>query len=339
MPRKRIKQHSCANCGFHFTTESEHTNFCPQCGQENHNPRFPLVHYGYELLEGFLHFDTKFLFSFKTLLFKPGQMTLDYINNIRGRYMPPLRLFIFISIFALLITGLFEKNLAHSGYFGTSSAGEKDDHLTISEQFDRAADTVQDEILVPPFSLVMNNPKVTNADLRKLKKNPTDSIGAWLIENGYTNNILTRFYARNKKLRISRQMTIPEVTMMVSGIFKWLFLIMIPINALLLFLLFYKKKLFFYDSMLYSIHFTSFFLIMYSILLLEVLWIPKYSITLTFILSLIILLILLIYLALSLKKVFTFSWFGTLARMSICGMMSFTIYQLVHYTISMNSGR
>ena len=84
MVRKKLKQHSCANCGFEFSASSEHTNYCPNCGQENHNPRFPLIHYGYELLEGFLHFDTKFLYSFKVLLLKPGKINHDYINNFRN---------------------------------------------------------------------------------------------------------------------------------------------------------------------------------------------------------------------------------------------------------------
>ncbi|NJO25752.1 MAG: DUF3667 domain-containing protein [Bacteroidia bacterium] len=59
-------------------------------------------------MEGFLHFDTKFLYSFKVLLFKPGKISYDYINNIRGRYTPPFRLFIFISIFALIVMGILK---------------------------------------------------------------------------------------------------------------------------------------------------------------------------------------------------------------------------------------
>jgi hypothetical protein len=172
MARKRLKQHSCANCGFEFSSNSEHINYCPNCGQENHNPRFPLIHYGYELLEGFLHFDSKFLYSFNILLFKPGKITHDYIHNIRGRYTPPFRLFIFISIFALIVISFFEKNLAKSGYFGVYSVDAVKINLTIGEMFDLSADSITDNILVPPFSWVMRNPEITNGDLRKLKKTP-----------------------------------------------------------------------------------------------------------------------------------------------------------------------
>jgi len=339
MAKKKVRQHTCANCGFEFSAKTGHINFCPQCGQDNHNPRFPLVHYGYELLEGFLHFDTKFLHSFKVLLFKPGKITRDYINNIRGRYTPPFRLFIFISIFALIVMGVFEKKLARSGYFGTNAAEAIHRNLTVGEIFDRSADTEKDRILIPPFSWVLKNPEVTNADLRELKKMPKDSVGYWLQKHGYGNDPLSRFYALNKKLRISRKMTVPEAAVMISSIFKWLFLIMIPVNAFIFFMIFYRRSQLFYDTLLFSIHFTSFFLVIYSLQLLELIWIPgAYAMLLT-VLSVINLVLLIVHLAVSLKRVFVFNWLSTLFRMVIACLLSFAVYQFVHYLISYNSGK
>lgn len=339
MVRKKLKQHLCANCGFEFSANSEHTNFCPQCGQENHNPRFPLVYYVYELLESFLHFDTKFLYSFKVLLFNPGKITNDYIHNIRGRYTPPFRLFIFISIFAFIVMGIFEKNLAKSGYFGSYSGEQIKQNMTIGEIFDNSADTATNHILVPPFSWILKNPEISNANLRELKKAAPDSVGVWLTKYGYNNNFLTRFYALNKKLRISRDMTVPEVSTMVSNIFKWLFLIIIPVNACILYFIFYSKQLLYYDTLIYSIHFTSFFLMIYSVFLLEVLLLSTVEGYLLIVFAYINLLVLSVYLALSMKKVFHYSWISTLLRMIIASLISFAAYQLIHYTISFNSGK
>lgn len=339
MPRKRLKHNFCANCNFEFSTHSEHTNYCPNCGQENHNPRFPLMHYVYELLEGFLHFDTKFLYSLKILLFNPGKITKDFIQNIRGRYTPPFRMFIFISIFALIVTGRFEKFLFDSGFFGRYNLEANQSTTTIGELFDHSIDSVKDNILVPPFSWVMNNPEVTNGDLRKLKKISKDSIGFWLSEFGYDNNPLTRFYALNKKLRISRDMTIPEVTNMVVSIYKWLYLIMIPIFATICFLVFYRKNLLYYDAMLYSIHFFGFFLILQSFMLLEILFFTSIKVNVLSYAALLNLVLLILYLFLSMKKVFGFHWFITLFRMIVACLLTFTVYQLIHYTISLNSGR
>lgn len=338
MPRKKIKQHICANCDFHFSSGSEHTNFCPNCGQENHNPRFPLVHYGYELLEGFLHFDTKFFYSLKVLLFKPGKITYDYIHNIRGRYTPPFRMFIFLSIFGLLVIGLYESRLLQKGLFGNAvSPGEK--NMTISEMFDKSADSVKDQILVSPFSWIMKNPAVTNADLRLLKKMPKDSVGTWLLKNGLSNNIITRLFANNKKVRISRQMTMPEAVTMVTSIFKWLFLIMIPINALICFIVFYRKGQLYYDAILFSIHFCCFFLISFPVMLLCILLLQSVSSQLPFILALLFFLVLLVYLAVSMKKVFAFHWISTLIRMLVACLLAFALFQLIHYLISSHAGR
>ena len=105
------------------------------------------------------------------------------------------------------------------------------------------------------------------------------------------------------------------------------------------FLIFYKKQLLFYDTMLYSIQFTSFFLIIYSLFLVEVMFLSKLSLTILIILVLIDLLLLAVYLAFSLKKVFNFSWIGTILRLLLAFMISFSVYQLIHYSISFNSGR
>lgn len=338
MSRKKIKQHECANCHFQFRADAEHTNFCPNCGQENHNPRFPLIHYGYELLEGFLHFDTKFFYSLKVLLFKPGKITFDYIHNIRGRYTPPFRMFIFLSIFGLIVLGIYETNLQKQGIFG-NSINSQEKNMTMSEMFDKAEDSVKDQILVPPFSWVMKNPYVSNRDLRLLKKIPKDSIGIWLADHDYSNNVISRLFAAQKKVRISRQMTMPEAVTMVTGIFKWLFLVMIPINALICFIVFYRKGLFYYDALLFSIHFGCFFLIIFSAMLAGVLLLQSVSTLLLFILLLLYLLVTLVYLAVSLKKVFAFGWISTLIRMLVVCLLAFAIYQLVHYSISTHSGR
>ena len=134
-------------------------------------------------------------------------------------------------------------------------------------------------------------------------------------------------------------MTVPETRLMISSIFKWLFLIMIPINAFILFMVFYRKRNYYYDTLLYSVHFTGFFLVLYALMLMEILWLSKVNTTILVVLLLIDLLLLALYLAFSLKKVFKFSWGSTGLRMIVSFLVSFSVYQLVHYLISYNSGR
>ncbi len=57
-----------------------------------------------ELLESIFHLDSKTWNTLRILIFYPGFITLDYINNIRARYTPPIRLFIFtLALFILCL--------------------------------------------------------------------------------------------------------------------------------------------------------------------------------------------------------------------------------------------
>ncbi|GGK65313.1 DUF3667 domain-containing protein [Rufibacter glacialis] len=90
----------CPNCQYTF---KEVDNYCARCGQENHDFRLPAGHLFLELLENTLHFDTKFFTTVKYLLLKPGKLTEEFIGNRRASYVPPFRLYVFISFFFFLI--------------------------------------------------------------------------------------------------------------------------------------------------------------------------------------------------------------------------------------------
>ncbi|PTX22565.1 uncharacterized protein DUF3667 [Pontibacter mucosus] len=95
MEKKRRKLTQCPNCGYTF---EEVNNYCPNCGQENHDLNVPVKHLVEEFLEGTLHYDAKFWVTLKYLLFKPGLLTEKFILGQRASYVPPFRLYVFISL-------------------------------------------------------------------------------------------------------------------------------------------------------------------------------------------------------------------------------------------------
>jgi hypothetical protein len=98
---RKIRQQICANCNHRF---NEGENFCPNCGQENHSPNQPIKHYASELVESTLHLDSKVFLTLKTMFLYPGKITREYNENMRARYTPPIRFYIFVSfIFFLLL--------------------------------------------------------------------------------------------------------------------------------------------------------------------------------------------------------------------------------------------
>lgn len=60
-----------------------------------------------ELAESLLHFDTKLFKSLKYVILWPGKMTKEYLQNKRQRFVPPVRLYIFVSVIFFLLAQLF----------------------------------------------------------------------------------------------------------------------------------------------------------------------------------------------------------------------------------------
>jgi hypothetical protein len=81
---------NCANCGTPLSGA-----YCHACGQSAHIHR-SLLHMAEEFLHGLLHFETKAWRTIPALIFKPGQLTRNYIQGQRTRYVSPLALFLFL---------------------------------------------------------------------------------------------------------------------------------------------------------------------------------------------------------------------------------------------------
>ena len=91
----------CLNCG--HTLGSPRPRFCPACGQET-NIRPPRIG---EFIQQFggAYFSTEGALwrTLALLLFKPGELTRQYLAGRRRHYVLPLRLYITISLVALLL--------------------------------------------------------------------------------------------------------------------------------------------------------------------------------------------------------------------------------------------
>lgn len=94
----------CPNCA---TSLGPHDNFCPNCGQENHEVKLPLGHILYEFVESITHFDNKLWNSLKAIFTSPGKMTAEFLEGKRVRYVPPARLYVFVSVIFFFLVGKF----------------------------------------------------------------------------------------------------------------------------------------------------------------------------------------------------------------------------------------
>lgn len=94
MSRSPIRQDkTCLNCR-HVVDQ----RFCPNCGQENTDTRKTFHHLFVHFFEDLTHYENAFWKTIKNLLLRPASLTREYLSGKRLSYLAPVRLYIFISI-------------------------------------------------------------------------------------------------------------------------------------------------------------------------------------------------------------------------------------------------
>ncbi len=98
----------CKNCGQEL---EKNFKYCPACGQEHKDKVVHFKQFILDFLGDYFTFDSLIIRSVRPLLFNPGFLTQEFIVGRRVRYIPPLRMFIFISIVFFLVLGPVEQTI------------------------------------------------------------------------------------------------------------------------------------------------------------------------------------------------------------------------------------
>lgn len=96
-PVRRDAHAACLNCGSVLQG-----NYCHVCGQHAHNPLKSFRHAVEDVFESFWHIDGRILRTLRDLCV-PGRAINAYLAGHRVRYLPPLRLFVILSLFTFFI--------------------------------------------------------------------------------------------------------------------------------------------------------------------------------------------------------------------------------------------
>lgn len=92
----------CANCGRPLTGK-----YCSECGQRHHDqPVHDFWHFVGEAAEDLTHADSRLWQTLIALLFRPGFLTREFLDGHRVRYLPPVRLYLVLSVLFFLIVAL-----------------------------------------------------------------------------------------------------------------------------------------------------------------------------------------------------------------------------------------
>jgi Protein of unknown function (DUF3667) len=146
---------NCLNCGADLQGA-----FCHDCGQKAAAHHLGLHAVAHDAVHEFLHLDGKILQTMKLLLFKPGQLTKDFIEGKRVRYISPIRLYLTWSVvffaLAVLVPGARE-SIVKVGPSKNATAAET---IRSEEQADKIGESLMHQlpramfILMPLFGLL-----------------------------------------------------------------------------------------------------------------------------------------------------------------------------------------
>jgi hypothetical protein len=117
--------------------------FCAQCGQKDHALTVSLRHLFDEFVEDYFHFDSKLPRTLALLVARPGQLTREFVEGKRVKYVGPFKLYVLCSVLFFLAAAVMPN--VHRG--AQDAPNVKSD---VKVDFDKVGDA--DPVWVRAFS-------------------------------------------------------------------------------------------------------------------------------------------------------------------------------------------
>jgi hypothetical protein len=96
----------CLNCDTRL-----HGKYCHSCGQKATSASVSVHDFAHEATHEFLHLDGKILTTLKLLVTRPGQLTVDFLEGRRSRYVSPLRVYLTFSLIFFTLAAILPRGL------------------------------------------------------------------------------------------------------------------------------------------------------------------------------------------------------------------------------------
>jgi hypothetical protein len=215
---------TCENCNCVVSDR-----YCGNCGQENVVLNKSFVHLLKHFFEDITHYDSAFWKTLKLLFFHPGFLSIQFLKGKRVSYLAPVRLYIFASFITFFLLNSFTGS-EHEKKSQNNQASSQNPFLEFEE----------------------------NSNVKKL-----DSIQTFGKENEKLN--LINYWLKRKIYTKMEEIPKDELWSKFSDSFihnipKGLFVYM-PIFSLILWFFHNKKKWYYFDHAIFTIHYFSFLLL------------------------------------------------------------------------------
>lgn len=222
----------CQNCG--YTVEVE---YCSKCGQKNTETRQSFTHLAGHFVEDLTHYDGAFWKTLKYLIFRPGKLTIEYLEGHRMRYVPPVKLYIFVSFVTFLLISLLPKEA---------------NIIEVNHNNNPSTQALKKGISFDKKEIVYHSVKEYDSIQNSL---PEDQKSSFI--NSWGERLTISLMEKNWKFS--------DIGSGFMHILPKVLFIYMPIFAFWLWLFHGKKRWLFFDHGIYTLHYFTFLLIITSI--------------------------------------------------------------------------
>ncbi|NIF07888.1 DUF3667 domain-containing protein [Chryseobacterium sp. Tr-659] len=252
---------TCQNCG-HQVEE----RFCPHCGQENIEAIQPFHYLFTHFIEDFTHYDSYFWKTIKYLLFYPGKLTKEYLVGKRQSYVPPVKLYIFVSFITFLLPGLLPTYDDPKIYVKAEvkiQEQKKEILLLQSEDIhQKSKDTLQSKTAKDGKKIIddtFNTEKESILNANSMKEYDSLLAKDKRLLNKLYYPLVKKAFALRDEGYSKKQIGEKYKKTFIKTIPKALF-IYLPVFAFLLWIFHNKKKWLYFDHGIFALHYFSFLL-------------------------------------------------------------------------------
>jgi hypothetical protein len=243
----------CENCGAQL-----HGHWCAKCGQPSIDYRRSFGVVFIDVLNEFLNWDSKFFGTIMLLIGKPWKLTNDFIAGHRVRYVHPLRLYLLASILFFFAINFFAKKI----HFDADALQERD-RAEIATELQKNKDIPPEARAKIEQALKLHVPaspspappeeKSSNSNEKRPKKEPA------FFQSGNPKTPFEKWLEARAKAKLGEHGTNAALFMktVISNL-PYMMLCCIPLFAFVLKVLYFWRKIFYIDHLIYALHIHTF---------------------------------------------------------------------------------
>ncbi|KAB2913878.1 MAG: DUF3667 domain-containing protein [Bacteroidetes bacterium] len=299
---KEREEKVCLNCN-----ASLFGRFCQECGQENIEQKIPIGTALLEFLNAFTFYDSKFFKTFIPLIIKPGFLVNEHNSGKRTQYLTPAKTYFFLSFIFFLILFSIESTqeaeiVAVSSSSNTDSASKEakaehkllaitTDSITTIHKYDSVQNSLPEDKRDGAIKRWYNT-KAIKA-IEKMQNDPT---------------------ALEKSVNKQFNNNLPQLVF-----------VLVPIVALILKLLYLRKKIYLVDHITFSLNIHAFVFLSFTFMILVSI---IFGLEESTFMAILFLLILVVYVFIAVKRVYKQNWFYTSLKTLLLSVLYCFIFSL-----------